>query len=125
MWRDWAKAQEAALEKKVLARDENPSMSGFLDLDCCPRSSYGGINRQPPYVYECKIDHAPASAATATPSNPLLPIEVEIDDDDTPEIVLMKCPTCGPKPWKTAPPLDSRDLVCPNCGRRDLERADG
>jgi hypothetical protein len=40
--------------------------------------------------------------------------------DGTPR--LMKCPTCGPRPWKTAPPLDSRDLVCPNCGRRDLEK---
>jgi hypothetical protein len=47
---------------------------------------------------------------------------VELAETPPQPIKLMKCPTCGPRPWATAPPLDSRDLVCPNCGRRDLER---
>jgi hypothetical protein len=47
---------------------------------------------------------------------------VELDETPSQPIRLMKCPTCGPRPWATAPPLDSRDFVCPNCGRRDLER---
>lgn len=45
-------------------------------------------------------------------------VDVAVPEEFTP----MTCPTCGPRPWKTAPPLDSRDKVCPNCGRKDLER---
>lgn len=47
-------------------------------------------------------------------------ISVAIDGEAA---ALMSCQTCGPRPWKTAPPLDSRDKNCPNCGRTDLVKA--